>query len=78
MLIEIIGSGDKKTQELYENVRNAIVSEKIISPIKVYDEDNAPSYTYANVPALFFNKILISSGKSLSPKIIINKLKGSL
>ncbi|HMB00203.1 MAG TPA: thioredoxin family protein [Spirochaetota bacterium] len=71
MKIEIIGSGDRCFQQLYDNLKSAIIKQKIIAPIKVYEPEEAPpAYKYSALPALFINEKLVAGGKVLSVKKI--------
>ncbi|MGJ7921744.1 thioredoxin family protein [Neobacillus sp. LXY-4] len=76
MIIKVLGSGCKNCQVLANNAELAIKElGKEAEIIKVTDFQDIMSYGVMSTPALVIDEKLISSGKVLKPKDIIEILK---
>lgn len=76
MIIKILGSGCKNCEVLANNAEKAIQElGKEAEIIKVTDFQDIMSYGVMSTPALVIDEKLISSGKVLKPKDIIEILK---
>jgi small redox-active disulfide protein 2 len=73
MIIKILGSGCRNCIQLTENTKAALKDMGIEAEIiKVEDFKEIVAYGVMSTPALVFDEKVVSSGKVLKPKDIIN------
>ncbi|KMT22549.1 thioredoxin family protein [Clostridium cylindrosporum] len=77
MIIKILGSGCKKCVTLKENTETALKETGIEAEIiKVTEFKDIMVYGVMSTPALVIDEKVVSFGKVLKPKEIVNILKG--
>lgn len=77
MKMKILGSGCKKCNDLESNARDALEELKLdMEVVHITDFLEIASYGVMSTPALVIEDKVISSGKVLKKKEIIEKLKG--
>ena len=75
MTIKILGSGCKNCEKLYQNVLDAIKSSGITAEVvKVTQFSEIASYGVMQTPALVIDEKVVSMGKILSEKEIMDYL----
>lgn len=73
MIIKILGSGCRNCIQLTENTKTALKDMGFEAEIiKVEDFKEIVAYGVMSTPALVFDEKVVSSGKVLKPKDIIN------
>ncbi len=76
MQIEILGTGCKKCQDLFENTKKAIAQAEVFAQVqKVEDIVKIMDYGVVSTPALVINKEVKSTSKVLSVEEIIEIIK---
>lgn len=76
MIIKILGSGCKNCITLGENTKRALEELGLEAEIvKVTDMKEIMAYGVMSTPALVINEKVVSYGKVLKPKDIVNILK---
>ncbi len=75
MEIKILGTGCKKCNKLENNAKKAVSNREDIRVIKVSDLKEIMSYGVMQTPALVIDDNVVSVGKVLSDKEIIELIK---
>ncbi len=77
MNIKVLGTGCKACKKLHKEVENVIKEESINAQVEyISDLQEVMNYGVMNVPALVINDKVVSSGKALSKKEIIEVISG--
>ena len=76
MKIEVLGTGCKKCKQLYASAQEAVkVKQLDAEVIKVEDMKDIVAYGVMSTPALVVDGKVVSSGKVLSAKQILDYIK---
>ncbi len=75
MKIEVLGTGCKKCKQLYQTVQDAVEAKGIEAEIvKIEDMKDIMAYGVMSTPALVIDGKVVSSGKVLKSKKIVEML----
>ena len=81
MKVEILGTGCKRCDQLYENTQNAVAELASTKPIEIEKIGDVNYFAKVGVfmtPGLVIDGEVISTGKVLSPEQIREKIKEKL
>jgi small redox-active disulfide protein 2 len=81
MKVEILGTGCKRCDQLYENTQNAVAELAATTPIEIEKIGDVNYFAKVGVfmtPGLVIDGEVISTGKVLSPDQIREKIKEKL